>query len=115
MIYRVLKLKNLRSVKSNSVETFEDLASRLVGTFCLIMSHKKRKLNDGPTKIAGEIGSSIFNIHFFISFSILTENMSDCDPDETESIDPNSLIAMPHHIKEDIFNFLELADRKSLS
>lgn len=79
------------------------------------MSHKKRKLNDGATKIAGEIGSSIFNIHFLISFSILTENMSDCDPDETESIDPNSLIAMPHHIKEDIFNFLELADRKSLS
>lgn len=41
--------------------------------------------------------------------------MSDCDPDETESVDPNSLIAMPDHIKEDIFNCLELADRKSIS
>lgn len=32
-----------------------------------------------------------------------------------KSIDPNSLIAMPEHILETIFNFLGLADRKSFS
>lgn len=35
--------------------------------------------------------------------------------DNTESIDPKSIIAMPDHIIESIFESLDLADRKNLS